>query len=56
MRLVCGILCAIVMSGCMKKSPKSIDEIEREERLKELIEDEDIFDDLPEDQDDDDKL
>tara|TARA_B100000214_G_scaffold369577_1_gene342869 strand:- start:976 stop:1131 length:156 start_codon:yes stop_codon:yes gene_type:complete len=40
---------ALALLGCPKKDVKSIDEVEREERLKELIEaDEEDFDSLPE--------
>lgn len=49
MRMFSLALCAIMSFGCMKKNPKSLDDIEREERLKELIENEDVFDDIPED-------
>ena len=49
MRMFSLALCATMSFGCMKKNPKSLDDVEREERLKELIENEDVFDDIPED-------
>jgi len=39
----------MLTAGCPKKEIKSLDEIEKEERLRELFEEEEeIFDDLPE--------
>lgn len=49
MRMFSLTLCAVMFFGCMKKNPKSLDDIEREERLRDLIENEDVFDDIPED-------
>ena len=41
------ILLSLFITGC-PKSTKNLDEKEREENLKELMENEDLFEDLPE--------
>jgi hypothetical protein len=41
------ILLSLFITGC-PKSTKNFDEKEREENLKELMENEDLFEDLPE--------
>tara|TARA_B100000214_G_C23868508_1_gene581469 strand:+ start:474 stop:644 length:171 start_codon:yes stop_codon:yes gene_type:complete len=43
------IIALLLLIGCPKKDLKTIEEIEREEQLKKLLEEEDeIWDDLPE--------
>ena len=42
-------LTSVILCGCPKKEMKSLDELERESQLKELLEEDDeMFDSLPE--------
>ncbi len=41
-------LSLLLLAGCPKKEIRSIDEEEKKEKLRELLEDEEIFEDLPE--------
>jgi hypothetical protein len=42
------LACLVFLSGCPKKDLPSLEEIERQEQLKELLEEEDLLEDLPE--------